>query len=219
MAKALLLQAFDGLFPSGAFAFSGGLETYVAKGLVTDKASLAAYLSSMLDIAPYGDLGFCAKAAQGGAFAALDDMAGAALAAEELREASRKKASRFMKAWMSLCELPRLQGYQESVLAGLCEGHFCIATGLFIADIQSDTLEGLEMYAYSMLSVAANHAAKLIPLPSLLAQSALAAVCEGIEGAALRALHVSESELGRGLPAFHLRSAQHESLPARLYIS
>ena len=35
-----LMQAFDSLFPIGAYAFSNGMETYVQRGIVTDKNSV-----------------------------------------------------------------------------------------------------------------------------------------------------------------------------------
>ncbi len=39
-----LMQAFDSLFPIGAYAFSNGMETYVQRGIVTDKNTLSEFL-------------------------------------------------------------------------------------------------------------------------------------------------------------------------------
>ena len=43
-----LLQAFDSLFPVGAFTMSNGMETYTQKNIVSDRKSLYDYLVSYL---------------------------------------------------------------------------------------------------------------------------------------------------------------------------
>ena len=52
---ARFLQFGDSMFPVGAFAFSGGLESAIQKGVVTDKTTLAAYAHTMVDQAAMGD--------------------------------------------------------------------------------------------------------------------------------------------------------------------
>lgn len=48
LATLRLLQVADSAFPSGAFAFSNGLETLAAEGRLTDKASLATLFAEQI---------------------------------------------------------------------------------------------------------------------------------------------------------------------------
>ena len=58
-----LLQLCDSMFPTGAFAHSYGLETYVQKGLVSDAAGLQALLRAQLRQGlPTADLLICKEA-------------------------------------------------------------------------------------------------------------------------------------------------------------
>ncbi|MDR0838427.1 MAG: hypothetical protein LBN99_02150 [Oscillospiraceae bacterium] len=214
-----LLQVFDPLFPVGAYTLSNGLETYTQKGLVRDRASLADYLASLLAVLPYGDLGLAAHAALGGDVAGLDAICDAMKAPKELRDGSAHLGSRFIKAVAPLYSCPALAAYGELVRAGVCVGHYPVAAGLFIRDAGADTARGLEIYCYSLLAAAVNHAAKLVPLRQNDAQGALADAAARISDAVARALHTEIDELGVSGAGFELRAMQHESLYTRLYAS
>ena len=103
-----LLQAFDPLFPLGAYTLSGGMETYTQKGLVSDKPSLAAYLKAQLHILPYGDLGVCAKTAEGEDILFMDSLCAAMKQPLEIRQGSEKLCIRFLKAQKGLYDYPSL---------------------------------------------------------------------------------------------------------------
>ncbi|MDR0904661.1 MAG: hypothetical protein LBN00_00565 [Oscillospiraceae bacterium] len=214
-----LLQVFDPLFPVGAYTLSNGMETYTQKGIVRDRGSLSDYLASFLAVLPYGDLGLAAHAALGGDAAALDAVCNAMKAPKELRDGSAHLASRFIKAVTPLFSCPELAAYGELVRAGDCRGHYSVAAGLFIRDTGADTARGLEIYCYSLLAAAVNHAAKLVPLRQGDAQGALADAAVRISGAAALALHTEIDELGVSGAGFELRAMQHESLYTRLYAS
>lgn len=217
-----VLQSVDSLFPIGAFTLSNGLETYVQKGLVTNKDSLGSYLAGQLAVLPYSDLGFAAKAALGVDFRILDELCTASKSAYELREGSRKLCARFLKLQTALGNYPLLERYYADIAAGECSGCHCIAEGLLIREAAGSTdmtEQGLGMYCYSILSAAVNHAVKLVPLRQLDGQQALAAAAEEIPSACERALAADISELGVGGAGFELRAMQHERLYSRLYIS
>ncbi|MGN0638395.1 MAG: urease accessory protein UreF [Huintestinicola sp.] len=214
-----LAQALDPLFPIGSFTLSNGTETYTAKDIVTDKATLSQLLSAYICTLPTGDLGFGAKAAAGEDIPLLDDLCAASRSPYELRDGSSKLCRRFLKAQMALCPTPRLTEYSRMIEKGECTGFHPIAVGLFMADIEADIREGLSLYAYSLLSAMANHAVKLVPLRQLDGQSALYAAMERIPEAVEKALSVQTDDLGISGSGFELRSMQHEKLFTRIYIS
>ena len=214
-----LAQALDPLFPIGSFTLSNGMETYTAKNIVTDKATLEELLNAYVYTLPTGDLGFCAKAASGEDIMLLDALCAASKSPYELRDGSSKLCRRFLKAQMALCPTPRLTEYFQMIEKGECTGSHPIAIGLFIADIQADISEGLSLYAYSLLSAMANHAVKLVPLRQLDGQSSLYNAMERIPEAVEKALSVQTDDLGISGSGFELRSMQHEKLFTRIYIS
>lgn len=214
-----LAQALDPLFPIGSFTLSNGTETYTAKNIVTDKASLTELLNAYVYTLPTGDLGFGAKAASGEDITLLDALCTASKSPYELRNGSSKLCRRFIKAQSALCPTPRLTDYSEKIEKGECTGFHPIAVGLFIADIGADLSEGLSLYAYSLLSAMANHAVKLVPLRQLDGQTALYTAMERIPEAVEKALSVPLADLGISGSGFELRSMQHEKLFTRIYIS
>jgi len=214
-----LLQAFDPLFPTGAYTMSGGMETYTQKELVRDKPSLVSYLKAQLYILPYGDLGVCAKTAQGEDFILMDGLCAAMKQPFEIRTGSEKLCVRFLKAQDGLRDYPSLAAYRQAIRQEKCRGHYPVAVGLFIRDLNASLQEALELYCYSLMSQTVNHAVKLIPLGQTEGQSALFETLRLIPRAAQKAMAADIDELGVSGCGFDLRSMQHETLYGRLYIN
>jgi len=214
-----LLQAFDPLFPTGAYTMSGGMETYTQKGLVKDKPSLLAYLKAQIYILPYSDLGVCAKTAEGEDFILMDSLCAAMKQPFEIRCGSEKLCVRFLKAQETLRDYPSLAAYRSAIRQEKCRGHYPVAVGLFIRDLNADLNEALELYCYSLLSQMVNHAVKLIPLGQSDGQAALFEVLRLIPDAVQKARAALVDELGVSGCGFDLRSMQHETLQGRLYIN
>ena len=214
-----LYQTFDSLFPLGSYAFSGGMETYTQKGIVHDRTSLTDFLKAQLYILPYGDLGLAAKAAQGEDFVMLDNLCAAMKQPYEIRLTSEKLGSRLIKTLSRLADYPSLAAFSAAVSNGLCDGHYPIAVGLLVRDLEVEIERAMELYAYSLLSVMANHAVKLVPLGQMYAQPALYDAMEFIPSAVQQAIASSIDELGVSGCGFDLRAMQHETLWGRLYSS
>lgn len=214
-----LMQSLDALFPIGSYTLSNGMETYVQKGIVRDRESLEKHLRAYLHMLAFNDLAFAAKAYGGFDVKELDALCGAMKAPEELRIGSTKQCIRFLKLHTALDNYTELSKYREYIENGDCDGHYCIAMGIFIKEINADIAEGLEMYCYSILSTMANHAVKLVPLGQLDGQKALFSVMGEIPEAVKRALAAETDEIGACGSGFDIRSMQHERLYSRLYIS
>lgn len=214
-----LAQSLDALFPIGSYTLSNGMETYVQKNIVCDRTDLERHLRSYLYMLTFNDLAFAAKAYEGYDIKQLDALCGALKAPREMREGSMKQCIRFLKLHTQLDDYPLLVRYKEYIENGECDGHYCIAMGLFIKEIGVDISTALELYCYSILSSMANHAVKLVPLRQLDGQKALFEVEKEISDAVRRAVTVSMEEIGASGCGFDIRSMQHEKLYSRLYIS
>jgi len=214
-----LYQAFDPLFPIGAYAFSGGLETYTQKDIVHDKDTLLAFLKAQLYLLPFGDLGLAAKAAEGIDFVILDQLCSVMKQPLETRKGSNKLGIRFLKAQPELAEYPRLNAYRSAIAEGRCDGYYPVAAGLLIGDMSANLAAGLELFCYSIISAMVRHGVKLIPLGQTDGQRALSEALLLIPDAVQTARATSVDDLGVSGCGFDLRAMQHETLPGRLYSS
>ena len=100
-------------FPTGAFAHSFGLETYVARGAVNSAAKLEAFVTNTLlhAIAPSDGVA-CRAAAQAGTdwediVQRLDHRLSAMKTVTEFRQASQSLGTRFLRTTTQLYTLPR----------------------------------------------------------------------------------------------------------------
>ena len=214
-----LIQCLDPLFPTGSYTLSNGMETYTQKGIVDSEKTLKEHLGSYIYMLSFNELAFAARSAQGCSLEWIDELLTAVKAPSELRSGSIRQGTRCMKLITELADCPRLREYHALTSSGKCSGHHCIAVGALIQDTGTELADGLCLYGYSLLSAMANHAAKLVPLRQLDAQSALAEALKLIPSAVETAVSVPDSELGSSFCGFDIRSMQHETLFSRLYIS
>ncbi|MCP1102257.1 urease accessory protein UreF [Aequitasia blattaphilus] len=214
-----LVQTLDPLFPIGGYTLSNGMETYVQKGIVYDYKTLAAYLDSYLYMLSFNDLAFAAKAYEVEDIAKLDLLCSSLKAPIEIRQGSIKQCSRFLKLHTKMNSYPRLIQYQNQIKNGECEGHYGISMGLFIKELNINLQEALELYCYSLISTAVNHAVKMVPLRQLDGQIAIYELMEHIPKAVTTAINTKMMDLGASGCGFDIRSMQHETLYTRLYIS
>ncbi|MBD0286649.1 MAG: urease accessory protein UreF, partial [Flavisolibacter sp.] len=105
-----LLQLSDPTLPVGGYAHSSGLETYVQKGVVKDKASARAFAVQMLSQnIRYTDAAFvslaydAAKENNWEMLLALDAECTAVKLPKEMRQASQKLGMRLLKIFQPLC--------------------------------------------------------------------------------------------------------------------
>ena len=156
-----LLQINDALFPIGAYSHSQGLETYIQRGIVHDKATakeyihhkirwnlaftelLAARLSYLA--AAYGDLE---------QLLSIEEILEASRIPMEQREAARKMGSRFAKTIEKL-ELPVTKEengiFRRYLTArkGQAINHCCIY-GVFCAAMNIPLADALSYYLYEI---------------------------------------------------------------------
>ncbi len=226
----LLLQINDALFPIGSYTQSYGLETYVQRGIVHDPASTLSYLqSNIANSFCYNDL-LLAKLAFNAAeernweqIVRLDEDSSAFKAAKEIRLASNKLGTRFIKNVMALTLSPPahtlLNDYAAAINRGECLGHFALAYGVFCSAMCIELSAALLHFLYGQVSGMVTNAVKLIPLSQTAGQQILAELHPEIAKTLAVVMKLSWDDLGRSAPACELRAMQHEVLYSRLYMS
>jgi urease accessory protein len=221
-----ILQLTDSAFPTGAFAHSFGLETYVARGIVRTAAALEEFVANTLlhAVAPSDGVA-CVAIARAGAdwqdlLQRLDRRLSAMKVVTESRQASRTLGTRFLRTATALFSLPRATSYLAAIDAATAYGHISLAYGLVCHDLDLPELPALAAwfrhYCASMVSVGV----RLIPLGQTAGQELLARLGAPIGDAVALALGRDVDDMASFAPGQELAGIMHrDALTTRLYIS
>ena len=223
----LLLQMNDSLFPIGGYSHSYGLETYIQKGIIHDAATAERYLKNKLRYTfLYTDL-LAVRIAYDAAASKdlkkldeLEDILEASKVPKEIREASQKLGSRFVKTLMGMksdWETEIFHQYLEQ-RRGKSICHPC-AYGVFCACENIEKAEALATFLYAQASAAVTNCVKTIPLSQSAGQKLLFSLYPIFEEILKLVESSGEELLCVSSPGFDLRSIQHEQLYSRLYMS
>lgn len=222
----LLLQINDALFPIGGYSHSYGLETYIQKEIVRDEQSVYEYIcNNLLYNLVHTDL-LAAKLAY--VYASednlckvleLEELVEASKNPEEIRMASRKLGSRFLKTVDSLQiegEREIMSRYMES---GQRMGHHSVAYGAFCSSCEILWEDAVQAYLYAQTSAIVTNCVKSVPLSQTAGQQILYR-CYGIFEKVMEKLEqMGREDLFLSTPAFDIRAMQHENLYSRIYMS
>ena len=223
----LLLQINDSLFPIGGYSHSYGLETYIQRGIVHDLHTAEEYIRKRLSTNfLYTDLLAARLAYEAAeredleALDSLEDVLEASRIPMELREASKKLGSRFIKTLVHM-DADGKNTFFRSYLAarkGKTTCHPC-AYGAFCACTGIGKEEALAGFLYAQASAMVTNCVKTIPLSQSDGQKLLLSLHGMMEELVRQAEEAEEEMLCVSTPGFDLRSIQHEGLYSRIYMS
>ena len=223
----LLLQINDSQFPIGGYSHSYGLETYIQKGIVRDLKTAEEYIRRRLKYNfLYSDLlavRLAHEAAQSEDAAGLNrltEIMEASRIPKEIREASKRLGSRFIKT-LEKMDIAWITPFAAAYLAEKKKGTVChpCAYGIACAGAGISRNEAMEYFIYSQTAAMVTNCVKLIPLSQSDGQRILSEMYPLFERILETALDAGEEMLCASTPAFDLRSIQHETLYSRLYMS
>lgn len=134
-----LLQFADSAFPVGSFAFSDGLESAVAEGLVYDADTLAAYTGAVVQRAASTDAVAALHAARAcrrndyPALCAADSALLRTKLGDEARRMQQRTGRKLVELAAALCQAPMLRRFRAELQAGRTPGCFPVAQGVLFA--------------------------------------------------------------------------------------
>jgi urease accessory protein len=226
-----LLQISDQFFPTGSYAFSHALETYVSAGLVHDRAACYRLLANLCwhSLGPC-DLVFCAHAyrlAAGAgtaserltALVAHDHLLAAWKVPRELRQESQHTGQACLRAAMALEPLPLLQAFWEQVQCGATPGQHALVFGLVAQGLGVDLESTLLAYLYTVLTGLVAAALRLVPLGQSDGQGLLHELAPLSRALIVQFGTMQPEDAWSATPGLDIRSMQHERLYSRLYRS
>jgi urease accessory protein len=200
-----LTQWLSPAFPTGAFAYSHGLEREIATGVVRDAASLAAWLENILRFgAGWQDAVLLSHVLEGGCDA-LDDLARAlAPCAERLQEGLEQGAAfaRTVNGITGRALPPRM---------------LPVAVGEAAAPLDLDREDVIALYlqgfAGNLVTIGIRH----VPLGQTEGQAVLSRLAPLIHDLANRAACAPLDTLGTCALAGDLAALQHEGMDVRIF--
>ncbi|MGX0903352.1 urease accessory protein [Roseovarius sp. MBR-79] len=200
-----LVQWLSPAFPTGAFAYSHGLETEIAMGTVQDAASLEIWLGNILRFgAGWQDAVLLALALEGDCDA-LDDLARALQAsAERLRE------SREQGAALARCVAGISGRDMPARLLPVAVAEAARALDLPARDVIALYLHG---FAGNLVTIAIRH----VPLGQTEGQAVLAQLLPEVHALAERAARAMLDEIGTCALAGDLAALRHETMEVRIF--
>lgn len=218
-----LLQISDQLFPTGAYAFSHALETYVAYDLVHNRATCQQWLVHLCQnaIGPC-DLVFCAHAFRQAtrqnleALIELDRSLAAFKLPRELRLESQHTGQAFLRAAMTLSPPPLLSVFLRQVQEDVTPGHHAVAFGLVAQGLSISEEQTLSAYLYNVMAGLVAAALRLVPLGQTDGQRLLHELAPALDEVRQRYGHLTPDEAWTCTPGLDIRSMQHERLYSRL---
>ncbi len=221
-----LLQFTDGLFPTGAYAHSFGLESCVQAGEIGDAPGVEAFLRAYLEgcAGPTDAVALvCARRAAANeslaSCLALDEMLDAMKAPSELRDASRQMGRQTLRVATHLPSHPLLEEFGKAVAEEITPGHHPIVFGMIGRILGWDALEMTGAYLYSTSAALVGAALRLLPLGQLAGQRIVWNMRPLIASLAEEAQNKNERDMWSFAPALELASMRHALLDARLFRS
>jgi urease accessory protein len=220
------MQIVDSAFPTGAFAHSFGLETYVQEGVVHDGASFAEFLRGSLrrGVGSSDVIAGCVarRAAEGGDDALLreaNQLLTAMKAPEETRAAGAALGRRFLATCEAVFALPSISDLRERLTHESTGVQHAVAFGAVAALLGVTELDAAAGYLHAHAMGQASAAVRLVPLGGTEAQRVVRSVHEDIARLAEAATGSDLDDMSSFTPGLDIASMRHAALPARLFMS
>lgn len=223
----LLFQINDSLFPIGAYSHSYGLETYIQKEIVKDAESAFKYLESNLkttmlytEILSVSLAYDYAESNELDKIVRLEEIVNASKIPNEIRLASQKLGSRFIKTLASVDIEKISKVFDDYIsLTKKIQSNHAVAYGVFCASVGIEKVKAIEGFLYSYTSSTITNCVKTIPLSQTQGQQLLYKSYEIFEDIIRILPNLTIRDLCMSTPGFDIRCMQHEVLYSRLYMS
>ncbi|WP_078551507.1 urease accessory protein UreF [Bacillus alkalicellulosilyticus] len=220
--KLHLLQIHDSAFPIGAYTHSFGMETYIQKGIVRDKATLAEYCQTYLfSSLVSGDALFVkqaylyAKEKDLKALLELNQLCHGMKIAYESREGSLKMGRQFLQTVLPLVDSPFFTEWKESCK----QSHYAIIYGMYCAEMELDEDLYISAFLYSSTASLVHNAVRAIPLGQNQGVQTIFELLPSIEEATSLVNSKTIDDVANNSIGIELASMEHEALYSRLFIS
>ncbi|VEH05359.1 urease accessory protein [Corynebacterium kutscheri] len=230
-AELILWHLTDSALPTGSFAHSAGLETFIQANDVHDPDSYQHWLHSYLRQASFTEaltVRFAVELVQSDKdFATklrhlneLDQLVHACQTAKQVRTSMNSMGKRMAKIALTIApDQPIVEKYYQAILAEEMHGNPAIAVGLLLGSEGVSPRQAVTAYLMQMANSMTQNAIRAIPLGQDAGQRVLVSAYEVIIQAAQLTMTHTVADLGAVAPRLEVAQMQHETLRSRMFMS
>lgn len=201
-----LVQWLSPAFPTGAFAFSHGLETAIADGRLSDAATVQGWLTALLRHGTgWQDAVLLAQGLAGGDLDQLSDLARALAGSAERLAETLDQGTAFARTVAHVTGRP------------LPPRPLPLAVAQAALPLAVPVSDAVALYLHAFASNLVTIAVRTIPLGQSQGQAILTALHPAITTLAQRAATATTDDLGSSAFAADLAAMAHETLQPRLF--
>lgn len=220
-----LLQFGDSMFPIGSFAFSGGLESAIQKGVVRDADTLQAFTRTAVEQAALGDgiaLIWAHRAAAAGDLAELERIDqrvyGRKLSAET-REMTVRVGKKFAEMGAGITAAPLLRTWLERIRQGTTPGCYPVGLAVNFAVQGLSEREAFVVHQYGVGAMILSAALRLMKVSHVETQRILYELNSDAEAACDMAARSSLADMAGFAPLVDILAAVHVKAHVRLFMN
>ncbi len=222
---ARFLQFGDSMFPVGGFAFSGGLESAVQKGVVTDAATLLAFTRTAVEQASRGDgiaLLWAHRAAAAGDHAEvlrIDARVHSRKLSSEARTMTVRMGRKFTELSATVTDARLLDAWRADVAAGATPGCYPTALAVTFAAQGLGERETFVVHGYGVASMILSAALRLMRIGHVETQRMLFELNTNADAAYEAAAAASLDDMAGFAPLSEILAAVHVKAHVRLFMN
>ncbi len=221
----LLLQLADSAFPTGGFAFSEGLESAVAEGIVSNAGQLAAYTQALVrrtattDCVAAVEAARCCRRGDFDALLAADHSLLAGKLNDEARKMQQRMGRKLTDLAVRLCDDPLLRRWQQACAAGQTPGCCAVAQGIAAAAFGLEDEALFALVLYGAANRVLNAALRCLRVSHIETQAILTDIARRADRLYAEASGLTTGEIYAFTPQIDLLAALHEQGTARLFMN
>lgn len=230
-ARLVVWHLSDSALPTGGFAHSAGMETYLQRGQIAGADSFAQWLQGFLYQAAFNDALAARFAVE--LYAAglperenvaklreLDLLCHASQTPKELRASMQAMGRRMTKVGVIVSPDSFLvEEYARGVKAREYRGNPGLAAGLVLGSAGIDELTAVEAYMMQLANSMVQNAIRAIPLGQDAGQRVLVGAYDSIQRYAQITMDHTIADLGVAAPDMEIAQMEHETLHSRMFMS
>jgi len=220
-----MLQFGDSMFPIGGFAFSGGLESAIQKGVVTDVVTLQAFARTAIEQAALGDgiaLIWAHRAAVAGDLAELeriDQRVYARKLSAETRAMTVRVGKKFAEMGAGITGAPLLCTWLERIQQGFTPGCYPVGLAVNFAVQGLQDRDAFIVHQYGVGSMILSAALRLMKVSHVETQRILYELNTDADAAYEVAARSGLHDMAGFAPLMEILAAVHVKAHLRLFMN
>lgn len=221
-----LIQIHDSAFPTGTFAHSFGMETYIQEGKIRELDDLFNFCDSYLRYNLATTDGILVKEAYGLArekdidgLLKLEQICHGMKLSAESRKGSSMLGRQFYRMVSPLKESDLLDIWGKKISQNEISGHYPIVYGIYLASMAVNLRTALSMFLHSSLTTIVQNAVRAVPFGQSGGIEVSYRLIPIIQEITSELMQKTLDDLNNNAIGLEISSMNHEFLYSRLFIS